>query len=140
MPCYHPLQAFKKVDSSGACHGVGFSSVRAEHFQNGSDDLIEDGFSLPCGRCIGCRLERSRQWATRILFESQLYDENSFITLTYDDANLPLTSGGLSSLRPDDLSLFMKRLRFKFSSSRIRFFGAGEYGTRQQQKYSCNME
>jgi hypothetical protein len=78
---------------------------------------------LPCGQCIGCRLERSRQWAVRCLHESSLHQENSFITLTYDDSNIP--PGG--SLRYDDFQRFMKRLR-KFSKRKITFYMGGEYG------------
>ena len=37
---------------------------------------------------VGCRLERSRQWAVRCMHEASLYDFNSFVTLTYNDENL----------------------------------------------------
>lgn len=61
----------------------------------------------PCGQCTGCRLEKSREWATRIMHEASLYTHNSFITLTYDDAHLPKNA----SLFYRDWQLFMKRLR-----------------------------
>jgi hypothetical protein len=79
---------------------------------------------VPCGRCIGCRLERSRQWAVRCVHEASLHEDNCFITLTYDDAHLP--PGG--SLVKRDFVLFMKRFR-KMYGSGIRFFHCGEYGT-----------
>lgn len=78
---------------------------------------------IPCGQCIGCRLERSRQWAIRCMHEASLHDDNCFITLTYADEHLP--PGG--TLRPRDFQLFMKRLRKKFGPG-IRFFQCGEYG------------
>lgn len=95
---------------------------------------------LPCGQCIGCRLERSRQWAIRCMHEASLYDENCFITLTYDDAHLKC-----SSLVYADFQMFMRRLRKRFSGSKsgvstcsgepsmmrstgIRFYMCGEYG------------
>jgi hypothetical protein len=84
---------------------------------------VDGTLELPCGQCIGCRLERSRQWAMRCLHESSLYESNSFITLTYDDSNLP--AGG--SLNYPDFQRFMKRLR-KNSKSAIRFYMGGEYG------------
>ena len=34
--------------------------------------------TLPCGNCIGCRLERSRQWAVRCMHEASLYEDNCF--------------------------------------------------------------
>lgn len=90
---------------------------------------IHEGFhdrpvTVPCGRCVECRLEHSRQWAMRCVHESSLYDENCFVTLTYDNKNLPENA----SLRKRDLQLFMKRLRKKFRKKKIRFFAAGEYG------------
>ena len=63
----------------------------------------------------------------RCMHEASLYDENSFITLTYDEDNLP--SNG--SLKPRDLQLFMKRLRkhvWKHERKHLRFYGCGEYG------------
>jgi len=83
----------------------------------------EDSLLLPCGQCIGCRLERSRQWAMRCLHESSMHESNSFITLTYDDANLPHGS----SLVYSDFQKFMKRLRKKIAQP-LRFYCGGEYG------------
>lgn len=80
--------------------------------------------SLPCGRCIGCKLERSRQWAVRIVHESKMHDENCFLTLTFDDAHLPKDL----SLDPRHLQLFFKRLRSRLDPIRIRHFACGEYG------------
>lgn len=85
---------------------------------------------LPCGQCIGCRLERSRQWAMRCLHEASLYDQNSFITLTYDSANVPY--GG--SLNYSDFQKFMKRLR-KRASTNVRFYVGGEYGEVNQRPH-----
>lgn len=79
--------------------------------------------SVPCGQCIGCRLERSRQWAIRCIHEASLYDNNCFITLTYRTECLP--PGG--SLRPKDFTDFMKRFRKKYGEG-IRYFQCGEYG------------
>lgn len=77
---------------------------------------------LPCGQCIGCRLERSRQWAMRCMHEASLHESNSFITLTYDESNLP--PGG--SLTYRDFQLFMKRLRKV--AGKVTFYVGGEYG------------
>lgn len=79
--------------------------------------------SIPCGRCIGCRIDRSKQWAVRCVHEAQLYDNNSFITLTYNDEHLPEDH----SLDVRVFQLFMKRLRNRFGS-KIRYYACGEYG------------
>ena len=84
---------------------------------------VEGTLELPCGQCIGCRLERSRQWAMRCLHEASLHDFNAFITLTYSDSNLP--PGG--SLHYTDFQLFMKRLRKRVGMP-VRFYCGGEYG------------
>lgn len=94
-----------------------------------------DSFELPCGRCIGCKLDRTRSWAVRITHEAQLYDSNRFATLTYSDEGLPASR----SLEYRDFQLFMKRLRREFrgvssgpeGNFPLRFFCAGEYGTRR---------
>lgn len=52
-----------------------------------------------------------------------MHERNSFVTLTFDDANLPLNG----SISKRDLQLFLKRLR-KGTSGAVRFFGVGEYG------------
>lgn len=79
--------------------------------------------SLPCGNCIGCRLEYSRQWAIRCVHEAQLHEQNTFITLTYNPESLPF-DGSLNKKHFQD---FMKRLR-KNSHSKIRYYHCGEYG------------
>uniref|UniRef100_UPI0040472208 rolling circle replication-associated protein n=5 Tax=Pseudomonadati TaxID=3379134 RepID=UPI0040472208 len=85
-------------------------------------DIVRS-LTLPCGQCVGCRLERSRQWAVRCMHEASLYEQNCFITLTYNDENLPDDG----SLHYDHFQKFMKRLR-KAVSGRVRFYMAGEYG------------
>lgn len=85
---------------------------------------IEGELTLPCGQCIGCRLERSRQWAVRCVHESKMHKFNCFVTLTYDDIHLPDNR----SLDYKHFQAFMKRLRRRFSGVPIRFFMCGEYG------------
>lgn len=82
---------------------------------------------VPCGRCIGCRLERSRQWAVRCFHESQMHENNCFITLTYSDKFLPPGGYIRPTLVPRDLELFWKRFR-KECGNGIRYFACGEYG------------
>lgn len=90
-------------------------------------DASSEKLEVPCGRCIGCRLERSRQWAMRCLHETMSHDDSIFVTLTYDDAHLPRTPEGLPTLDPRHFQLFMKRLRASIDQP-IRYFQCGEYG------------
>lgn len=79
---------------------------------------------LPCGQCVGCRLERSRQWAVRVMHEASLHQDNCFVTLTYDDEHCPPDGG----LHHRHFQLFLKRLRKHFSDRNIRYYMCGEYG------------
>ena len=78
---------------------------------------------VPCGSCLGCRAEQARQWMVRMMHESEMHDHAWFVTLTYNDEALPENG----SLRPKDLSLFLKALRREFGRG-ISFYGCGEYG------------
>lgn len=111
MPCFFPLQAYK-------------SDAGTISFSERPGCSVHFALELPCGQCVGCRLERSRQWAMRCLHESSLYERNCFLTLTYSDEFLPFRG----QLRYRDFQGFMKRLR-KFASTPLRFFMCGEYGT-----------
>lgn len=118
MACYHPIQAYRSrsgLTQGGKAWPIVFSP---------KDGYIDLPIKVPCGQCIGCRLERSRQWAVRCLHESQLHENNCFITLTYNSSNLP--SDG--SLNKRDITCFLKRLRKRFGP-KIRFFQCGEYGS-----------
>lgn len=82
---------------------------------------------LPCRQCIGCRLEKSREWATRLLLESKQHDKSCFLTLTYDDDHVP--EGG--TLMPSHFTSFIKDLRARldyYGKEKIKYFGCGEYG------------
>jgi hypothetical protein len=120
MPCYHPLKAWKTQEG-----GITFNEKNAFSLP----------LKLPCGQCIGCRLERSRQWAVRCMHEASLHEKNSFITLTYDNDHIPFTKNvnldtgqlmPVPTLRPRDITLFLKRLRKRYG--KMRFFQCGEYG------------
>lgn len=60
----------------------------------------------------------------RCVHEASLYDDNMFITLTYNNENLPADG----SLNHRHFQLFMKRLRKQYPEKNIRFFMCGEYG------------
>lgn len=94
-------------------------------------------FTIPCGQCIGCRIEYSKQWATRMLLEHEYSSESHFVTLTYDNEHVPRSeyldeeTGEVKeslTLRKRDLVLFNKRLRRKFAEG-VRFYACGEYGS-----------
>lgn len=126
MPCYYPIKAFLSDE-------VNASGKRSLVFKE-SEAVSAQPLYIPCGKCIGCRLEKSRQWAIRCVHESSMYDNNCFITLTIsDEYSLPskrgLCEGNPRSLYKEDFQRFMKRLRKRFGSG-VRYFHCGEYGSK----------
>lgn len=89
---------------------------------------------IPCGKCTSCRLDKAKEWATRIELESKEYDSNWFLTLTYNDENLPKDG----NLKKEHLQKFIKDIRsyykYHYNKDNIRFFGCGEYGSDENTK------
>lgn len=111
MPCYHPVPLINK--SQWPVPGTGlqkFSNI----------------MHVPCGKCIGCRMDRSKMWAIRCVHESKCWEKNAFVTLTYNEEALVTQCPG-GSLNKRDFVLFMKKLRRK-NGAKIKYFHCGEYG------------
>lgn len=89
MACFHPNHI---VVRDGQHQFLGSASYLK------SGDLFYDSpvsfhTLVPCGHCMGCRLDRARVWADRMLLE--LRDNNYkalFVTMTYDDESIPLAA------------------------------------------------
>lgn len=120
------------------CHGPLTAYYSAEVNKNGRRALVFDkrlSFSgvpiqIGCGRCIGCKLQRSIDWATRCMNEKRMHRDSCFLTLTYDDKKVP----EFGSLVKSDLQKFMKRLRHDAGPA-LRFYGCGEYGERTKRPH-----
>lgn len=117
MPCYHPVQAYFGRKQENGKREIVFSSGQAQSCLD---------LKLPCNNCVGCRLERARQWAMRCMDEASLYKDNSFITLTFNETHLPNNR----SLDVSIFQKFMKRLRKEVAPLRIRFFTAASMALR----------
>lgn len=118
MQCFYPLAAWQK--RSGDIHFYP-KGTEGKSGPKRADYVRE--LALPCGQCIGCRLKRSSDWATRCLHEASLHEENAFLTLTYDEDHVPV-QGQLVYPHFQD---FMKRLRYRIGKP-LRFYMCGEYG------------
>lgn len=79
---------------------------------------------LPCGKCSECISKRAFDWATRTRHEISCHDQNTFITLTYDEENLKKINP-LHFKR--EFQLFMKKLR-KERPNPLRYLVSHEYG------------
>lgn len=122
MPCYSPLKGYKCPETGGLVFK-----------RNNTKETME----VACGQCLGCRLDRSRMWAIRLVHESSLHTRNSFVSLTYRD-RLAATRDQVEANQviPEDWSLnvehfqkFMKRLRKARKGARIKYYHCGEYGS-----------
>lgn len=138
MACEFPMQGLKLCNGEVKIMPGGYSPTWVKSY----DALdVREIIPIPCGKCLSCRLDYSRQWANRCMDELETTQGPSwFITLTYDNDHLPRNtireevSGvevAVPTLKSVDLQLFMKRLRESFRRKGItdvRFFACGEYG------------
>lgn len=144
MACYKPLKGFIYGKTDQGRDNIIVTSYRVDHIEIGRKGNFKKAFSrgigsdcrvcisesidIPCGQCLGCRLDYARQWADRCLVEMSEHNENCFVTLTYDQDNVPQhpavdfdkDSGEMkvvkgrynNTLKPDDLTKFIKDLRY----------------------------
>lgn len=132
MACYHPMIGIRAPGTKDKPRIVNLPDKytdEAEKYLLSLRELGNDAFLIPCGKCVGCRLAYSREWANRCLLEASQYEFNWFVTLTYDPEHLP--PGG--TLVKKELSDFIKRLRrhweYAYGFQGIRFYACGEYGS-----------
>lgn len=119
MTCLYPRTAYRSmiVNANGKRNLVFSKKALAD---------LDQPVTVPCGKCVQCRLKRSREIANRLIHESKFHECNSFITLTYDDQHLPTDR----SLDVEVFKKFMKRLRKRLSNKniKIKYYHCGEYG------------
>jgi hypothetical protein len=128
MPCFRPLTAWRSK-RAGQVDPITGKLSRPITF-NLKQGFKDQELTLPCGKCHGCRLEYARQWAVRCMHEASLHEENSFLTLTYNDENLPTVAPGISTVVKRDVQLFIKRLR-KATGKKISYYAGAEYGDKK---------
>lgn len=157
MPCYHPkirvedTSKWKKAQDGHRYHpATVYTPSQFGELEQVKSNIIFDYQIIPCGNCIGCRLEYSREWANRGYLESKLWNQNSnwFVTITYDNDHLQKkreieTSDGFTyyhdgdngTLIPSDLTQFVKNVRQimkrDYNQDGIRFMACGEYGSEE---------
>lgn len=103
---------------------------------------------LPCGQCPACKMTAASSWANRMEMELPYHENAWFLTLTYDDENVPWShNNGLGvdmgtgeitvenlTLNYKDMQDFWKRLRRNIQyhkrgdEKKLMYFQCGEYG------------
>lgn len=116
MPCAAPITAYRPTN------GGAVFFKRPQH-------TTYTEMQLPCGYCILCREEQSRQWAVRIHHETQCHQANCFVTLTYRDECLP----EYGSLNYSHLHLWWRKMRRRFPG--VRKYAVGEYGDKSDRPH-----
>lgn len=154
--CTSPLKGFLSGLTENGKKKLKITSYNTHHFEFINDhwvaiksekvwpsiDNLTEWIEIPCGQCIECRLQRSRNWANRCMLEAENHNQSWFITLTYDNNNLPFNefvdeeTGEVlknATLYKKDVQDFMKRLRAAYKyyggENKLRFYGCGEYGS-----------
>lgn len=120
MPCTGPETYYKRDPAKfDGVKGLTKDARKALLSVAGTPQFI----TVPCGKCIECRLAYARDWSLRCMHELQMSPAGGcFVTLTYDNAHLPADRG----LHYRDFQLFMHRMRN--AGYPVRFFMCGEYG------------
>lgn len=113
MPCYSPLRGWQSPEGGRV------------YFTPSNIQTV--ALDLPCGKCVGCYLERSKQWAIRAMHETQLHEQNCCLMLSYNDEHNPIT------LVHKDFQDFAKRLRAKLG--KFSYLMCGEYGERYKRPH-----
>lgn len=157
MPCYNPRWAIPYPFSHpkyGQYRILPLTKSKVLEYETDSDTgQYLEAVRVPCGECVGCRLDYSREWASRIMMEALMNNgEGLFVTLTYDDDSLPMiiddgsnklirgkdyaknfTCKGATVFKKDTQD-WIKRLRRNLDyhygiSEGVRFYLAAEYGS-----------
>lgn len=124
MSCYKPWTAYRHPNG------------KVNQKKGADTEMV----TLPCGACIGCHFDRSQMWSLRCRHEASCWENNAFLTLTYDDKNLP-DFGSLDSAAPRTFIRYLRRSlcgvqRVPGGSARpIRYFGCGEYGSQRDRPH-----
>ena len=124
---------------------IPFGSNKRIYFRNDDFDFNSGVYrytpagieiTVPCGKCIGCLLDKSRSWATRSMHEYHMNKvqgrESCFVTLTFNDKMLNQRENP-RSLNKKEFQKFIKRMRKAISlryNTAVRIFGCGEYGSK----------
>lgn len=84
---------------------------------------------VPCGKCPPCKKRRVDSWVFRMQQEDKVSVSSYFVTLTYDEYNVPISKNNFMTLSKRDYQLFFKRLRKLQPDGKIKYYLCGEYGT-----------
>lgn len=140
MSCYHPMLGMPDYDSGKNEKGNWTYKIEGS-WNPDYRNLYPGCIKIPCGKCIGCRLDKAREWSDRMMYELQSNDgKGIFLTLTYNNDSVPLVvseEGEFFGFDLDlrDLQLFFKRFRRAVYPRKVRYYAVGEYGAKTKRPH-----
>lgn len=127
MSCLYPLTCWRGKPNEKGKRPIVFRRADSYQVKPGEDVSLQ----VPCGKCLGCKADEAMSWAIRCHNEASLHKQSCFVTLTYNDENLPPT------LVKRDLQNFFRHIRDQ--GQKIRYLACGEYGdsTNRPHYHAC---
>ena len=118
MTCFTPIKGYRNTNGQ----------ITFQRGPMSTGQLTE----VSCKQCVGCLNDRAKSWAVRCVHEDRTSLEEtgypgSFLTLTYNDQNLPPTG----SISRTEHQKFIRALRDHLRPKgfkNLRYFMCGEYG------------
>ena len=113
MPCFSPIDGYRSTSGK----------ITFARGPRSTGQLV----SVSCKQCVGCRIDKSKEWAVRCVHEARMCEQASFVTLTYDKEHLPWDG----SVSRQTHQVFIRALRDRIRPKEIRYYMCGEYGADQ---------
>lgn len=138
MTCVHPLRClFDGVNKPIFHSNYKDYNLGQTYFQVRSGRLVEyTCIDVSCGKCVGCGYDHSKKWIMRLSAELLTKPpgyRSCFVTLTYNNDNIPFINGQ-PTLDYTDVQKFIKKIRrFYDYHDELgvypdKYYCVGEYG------------
>lgn len=137
MSCYHPILGVPDREAGLTKNGKVKYKILGSYTPEYKTIIDPGCIAIPCGHCLGCRLDYTRSWSDRMALELESCNgKGVFITLTYNQENVRIAYDDETgeafgyTLCKEDWQCFMKKLRSRkqFENKKLRFYSCGEYG------------
>lgn len=151
MLCLRPLIKINDIKMKHKYQNksfINYLTLSDYHKKNIHSYLKNESIEIfPCKKCVACQNMNRFHWTKRMFYESKKWDYTYFITLTFNNENLPL------ELSVKDIQKFIKYLRNKISPYEIveykgkkfrkydysvwplKYFATGEYGEKRKRPH-----
>lgn len=130
MACLKPIQVYS-LNKGEQVKFKKYSNIEVAKLDMNMN--YETNNSVPCRKCIECKLDNAKEWAIRSALQCKSSKDNWFITLTYSDEFIPVNDNGIFTCSYFDLRRFIESLRQVFTRQGIKdikYLASSEYGSR----------